>query len=217
MSLSKAQGFTTLPHTAVTAGKAIPYHDRLVGLAARSNDPRSSLAAASHHRGCLPCVVYTTAFVMLAHSKLWQVPADTCHHEIGNVPLHSIARSYGIPQAVCELARQCVVQQGVLLRGVDKRVGRIRARVPQAHPQRKCVLHGLHPQQWQNDGEVPTVQAVGYAYLLLCRTWQGLHVRVGSTTRLTHFDDSMGSEVASGRQPQWVAIQDVQRGDDHSS
>lgn len=130
MSPSKAQGLTTLPHTVVTARKAIPYHDRLVGLAAHSNDPRSSLAAASRRRGCLPCVVYTAAYFTPAHGKLWQVQADTCNHEIGNVPVHSIALSFGIPQAVSKLARQCVVQQGVLLRGVNIRIGRIWARVP---------------------------------------------------------------------------------------
>lgn len=46
-----------------------------------------------------------------------------------------------------------------------------------------------------------------------------MHVRVQQWLdyETTHLDDSVGSQVASSRKAQWVAIQDVQRGDDHSS
>jgi hypothetical protein len=136
------------------------------------------------------------------------IPTLTCMNtKVAMCTLHTTALSSGIPQAVSKLARQCVVQQCVLLRGVDKWIGRIWARVPQAHPQRKSVLHGLRPQQRQVltlfirwDVGNATCCCVGHGRAYMC-------AHSGGST--THFDDTVGPQVASSWQPQWVAIQDV--------
>jgi hypothetical protein len=157
-------GIGLMPIMPVTAEEAMPYHDHLAALAARSSDLHSSLAAVSRRQECQPCVSHKWHDSRQFIATYPDNPTLTCMNmKVAMCTLHTTALLSGIPQAVSKLARQCVVQQRVLLAGVDKGIGRVWARVPQAHPQRKCVLHGLRPQQQQDDGRISAVWAFGNA------------------------------------------------------
>ena len=141
-----AIGIGPMPTMPVTAEEAMPYHDHLAALAARSSDLHSSLAAVSRRQECQPCVSHKWHDSRQFIATYPGIPTLKCMDmKLAMCTLQTTALLSGIPQAVSELARQCVMQQRVLLRGVDKRIGRIWARVPQAHPQRECILHGLRP------------------------------------------------------------------------